>query len=89
MFHIPAHKNVQHPAGQADASNGPVPFDSFGLIIAYEQGEIDDHDELVAGFQALIDNGMAWTDAYRRHAARCGWCSAALARLIESGDCHQ
>jgi len=29
-------------------------------IIAYEQGELDDTETLEL-FQALVDNGMAWT----------------------------
>ncbi len=35
-------------------------MDQLDKIIAYEQGELDDV-ETVELFQALVDNGMAWT----------------------------
>jgi hypothetical protein len=34
--------------------------DLTSQIIAYEQGELDD-EEVIALFQQLVDNGMAWT----------------------------
>lgn len=34
--------------------------DLIGAIIAYEQGELDD-ETTVDLFQALVNNGMAWT----------------------------
>ncbi len=47
-------------------------------IIAYEAGELD-HDEIVAGFQNLIDTGVAWQlqGSYGRTAMA----------LIEAGEC--
>jgi hypothetical protein len=33
---------------------------TIDFIIAYEDGEIHDFDEVVAGFQELINSGMAW-----------------------------
>jgi len=32
----------------------------FDLIIAFEQGELDD-EEVIELFQRLVNNGMAWT----------------------------
>lgn len=29
------------------------------FIMAFEAGELDD-DQIVAGFQSLVDNGLAW-----------------------------
>jgi hypothetical protein len=48
-------------------------------IIAYESGELDD-EEIIEGFQALIDNGAAWT--LQGHYGRTA------AALIEAGHCH-
>ena len=50
----------------------------FGLLIAYEQGDLD-HDEVVAMFQELIDSGLAWElqGTYGRIAMD----------LLESGEC--
>lgn len=55
-------------------------FDLMSFIIAYEEGELE-HDEIVEGFQHLIDNGMAWTlqGSYGRLAAH----------FIEIGECHE
>lgn len=35
------------------------PVDLFNLIIAYEQGELEEED-IILLFQALVDTGMAW-----------------------------
>jgi hypothetical protein len=35
-------------------------FDMVGFVMAYEAGELDE-DEIVVGFQHLIDTGHAWT----------------------------
>ena len=55
-------------------------FDVLAFIVAYEDGELE-HDEIVEGFQHLIDNGMAWTlqGSYGRLAAH----------FIEIGECHE
>jgi len=54
-------------------------FDSLAFIMAYENGELE-YDEVVEGFQHLIDNGMAWSlqGSYGRMAMD----------LIKSGECH-
>ena len=54
-------------------------FNICDHIIAYENGELSEEDTIEL-FQALINNGMAWTlqGCYGRMAQR----------LIESGLCH-
>ena len=49
------------------------------FVLAYERGELSE-DEIIQGFQVLIDNGMAWTlqGSYGRMASA----------LIERGVCH-
>lgn len=54
-------------------------FDAVGFVIDYETGELD-HEQIVEGFQHLIDSGLAWQlqGSYGRGAAA----------LIEQGYCH-
>jgi len=54
------------------------PFDQVGFIMAYEQGELD-QDEMIEGFQHLIDNGLAWQ--LQGHYGRTAKA------LIEAGYC--
>lgn len=51
--------------------------DSLSFIIAYENGDLT-HDEVVEGFQNLVDTGLAWKlqGSYGRMARR----------LIENGE---
>jgi hypothetical protein len=53
-------------------------FDQLGFIMAYENGELDD-EQVIEGFQHLIDNGLAWSlqGSYGR----------AAKSLIEAGHC--
>lgn len=53
-------------------------FDTVGFIMAYEDGELED-DDVVAGFQHLINDGTAWSlqGSYGRMAVA----------LIEAGLC--
>jgi hypothetical protein len=55
-------------------------FDTVGFIMAYEDGELS-QDEIVEGFQHLIDTGLAWKlqGSYGR----------AAQRLIDAGLCHR
>lgn len=50
------------------------------FIIAFENGELDNFDDLVAGFQRLIDNDTVW-----RLQGMYGRCAS---RLIDQGFCH-
>jgi hypothetical protein len=50
--------------------------DEFGLILAYENGELDE-DDVVVLFQLLVDNGHAWI--LQGHYGRTAQ------RLIQSG----
>jgi hypothetical protein len=56
-------------------------FDEVSFIMAYEAGELDDYDEVVNGFQHLIDSGTVW------HLQGCYGRTAAS--LIEAGICHR
>ena len=51
-------------------------MDQLDAIIAYEQGDLSE-EETIELFQALVDNGMAWT--LQGHYGRTA------ARLIEAG----
>lgn len=61
----------------SDASKAP---DTLSFIVAYEGGELDD-DEIIKGFQSLIDTGLAWQ--LQGHYGR-----TAMA-LIQQGLCHR
>jgi hypothetical protein len=54
-------------------------MDTVGFIMAYEDGQLDD-ESIVAGFQALIDSGLAWQ--LQSHYGRTARA------LIEQGYCH-
>lgn len=58
----------------------PIPpkFDTFSFIMAYEGGELTE-EEMIEGFQVLIDTGLAWSlqGCYGRTAVA----------LIEAGHC--
>ena len=53
--------------------------DTVGFIMAYEDGQLEE-DEIIQGFQNLIDQGLAWTlqGSYGRMARA----------LIDAGHCH-
>lgn len=65
-------------SGMAQPETEP-PFDTVAFIMDYESGELN-NDEIVAGFQHLINNGYVWTlqGSYGRTARA----------LIEAGLCH-
>ena len=54
-------------------------FDQVGFIMAYEGGELDD-EQIIEGFQHLIDNSLVWSlqGSYGRMAVA----------LIEGGHCQ-
>lgn len=51
-------------------------FNTLSFIMAYEAGDLE-HDEIVEGFQHLVDSGMAWN-------LQGSYCRAAQ-RLIDAG----
>ena len=53
-------------------------MDTIDFIMAYESGQCTD-DQIITGFQALIDNGMAWTLQGHYGTAK---------DLIDKGYCH-
>jgi len=55
-------------------------FDSLNFIMSYEQGDLEE-EEIIEGFQHLIDSGMAWS--LQGHYGR-----TAVA-LIEAGLCQR
>jgi hypothetical protein len=55
-------------------------MDIVGEIIAYENGEMEE-DQVIAFFQKLINNGMAWT--LQGHYGRTAKA------LIEGGFCQR
>ena len=54
---------------------------SVDQIMRYENGEMDDEEEIIAFFQDLIDSGLAWSlqGSYGRTAKT----------LIAMGHCHK
>lgn len=40
-------------------TDAKAPFDTVGFIIAYEGGELT-REEIIDGFQNLVDDGLAW-----------------------------
>lgn len=79
-LHTPAHKDVEHPAGQvAVATEAKAePFDTLAFIMAWEEGDMDD-EEMIVGFQHLIDSGLAWQLQ--------GMYGRTAAALIKAGLC--
>ena len=57
---------------------GPHPFDTVGFVMAYEDGGLSE-EEIVEGFQHLIDNGTVWQLQ--------GMYGRTAADLIEQGLC--
>jgi hypothetical protein len=64
----------------ATLQDEPKRFDQVAFIMAYEAGELE-HDDVVEGFQHLIDSGTVWhlQGSYGR----------AAQRLIDAGLCHR
>lgn len=52
----PGWYGAESPSREAD----PEPFDTVDFISRFEAGELADTDELVDGFQHLVDTGVAW-----------------------------
>ena len=58
--------------------NPQTGFDAVSFIIAFEDGELGE-DEVVAGFQELINSGLVWQLE--------GFYGRTATALIESGKC--
>ena len=56
-------------------------MNNLDFIMAYECGEITTEEELIAGFQAMIDDGSVWNLQ--------GFYGRTAKDLIESGYCHE
>ena len=56
-----------------------IRMDEIGFIMAYESGELT-REEMVEGFQRLINSGLAWK--LQGHYGRTAQA------LIENGDCE-
>jgi hypothetical protein len=56
-------------------------MDNLDFIMAYESGEIETDEQLVAGFQAMIDDGSVWNLQ--------GFYGRTARALIEAGECHE
>lgn len=69
---------VEQPAPQPQPIKW-VRMDTLDFIIAYEAGELSD-DQIIAGFQAMIDSGLAWQ--LQGHYGRTAQ------RLIDAGLCN-
>lgn len=52
----------------------------LNFIMAYESGEPIDEEEVIAGFQAMIDSGVVWQ--LQGQYTRTAWS------LIKSGYCY-
>ena len=57
----------------------PAPFDLMSFILAFEGGDITE-EELIEGFQHMIDSGVVWQLQ--------GFYGRQAMALIASGDCH-
>lgn len=57
------------------------PFDAVGFIMDYESGNLESGQDMIDGFQELINSGLAWQlqGSYGRTARS----------LIEQGLCHR
>jgi hypothetical protein len=56
-------------------------MNNLDFIMAYEGGEIETDEQLVAGFQAMIDDGSVWN--LQGHYGRTARA------LIDAGECHE
>lgn len=54
-------------------------FDSVGFIMDFEGGELDD-EQVIEGFQHLIDSGLVWQLQ--------GFYGRTASALIDAGHCH-
>ncbi len=75
-----AHDPQSHCPIEVDRRrSGLRPMDCSAGIIALEEGELTEEEDILALFQALIDNGLAWSLQ--------GYYGRAAADMIRSGQC--
>lgn len=55
-------------------------MEHLDFIMAYEGGELESDEDIIAGFQAMIDDGVVWS--LQGHYGRTA------ASLIEGGLCN-
>ena len=80
-LHALCDKQAAEIAGSVEVIEAaPAPFDEIGFIMAYEGGDVTE-EELIDGFQHLIDSGTVWL----LH----GFYGRQALALIASGDCHE
>jgi len=56
-------------------------FNQLDFIMRFEEGELESEEEMVEGFQHLIDSGMVWQLQ--------GFYGRTARDLIDAGLCHQ
>lgn len=56
-------------------------MDTVAFIMAYESGDELPKEEIVKGFQALIDSGLVWRLQ--------GFYGRMAESLIRAGECHR
>lgn len=61
-------------------ANNAAPFDTLSFIMDYEGGDLSE-DEMIAGFQHLVDSGLVWQ--LQGHYGRTA------AALIDAGLIHR
>ena len=62
------------------SKSGENAFDFVSFVMAFEGGELESEEELIDGFQHMIDNGLVW--------GLQGMYGRTAKSLIDAGHCH-